>query len=104
MQSNLLHIAYRCFLLVTSKRCEPAIQARLLVTGCVALHRQVNIKQGDIKKAHPLGWASLVDKAGSDLLYRLHPCRRPFGFASLIQKRSRRFCHGVQVGHGLNFR
>jgi hypothetical protein len=29
------------------------MQARLLVTGCVALHRQVNIKQGDIKKAHP---------------------------------------------------
>ena len=65
----------------------------------VALLRQ-NTTSFEYKKSPALSRrACFILKPGSDLLYRLHPCRRPYGLASLIQKRSRRFCHSVQVGH-----
>ncbi len=42
---------------------------------------------------------SMSKSVWGDLLYRLHPCRRPFGLPLVVQKHSRCFCHFVQVGH-----
>jgi len=85
-----------------------SLDGRYIATaGAISGHLGVHAEAGHCKPSRQkntqtsmrTGYLFLYKSLAVDLLYRLHPCRRPFGLASLMQKRSWRFCHFVQLGH-----